>query len=126
MVEIFIDGLLSANPSSIYTLTNGRVYPLVLPKDPVFPAIHYSFVGGNSTSTFDTFGTQKQRLEVNCWGGSYSDAVTLRKAVVATLSQYNQAGVFITFLSSTDFFDHEALSYRAMAEFYVFSQFSPQ
>jgi hypothetical protein len=98
-----------------------RIYPLVLPKDPVFPAITYSFVGGSSQATNDTLGTQRQRVEVNCWGNTYLDAITLRYAVIMTLSQYKDQGVFISFLQSTNLFDPDLLEYRAMAEFYITS-----
>jgi hypothetical protein len=51
--------------------------------------------------------------------------VTLRHAVIAALDQYNQSGVFIEFIQSTDFFDHELLQYRAMVELYVYANLTP-
>jgi hypothetical protein len=123
MIELVFDGLLRGSPS-ITALATGGIYPGALPKDATFPAIHYLFVGGSSNATQDTYGTQRYRVEVNAWGNSYNDAVTLRHAIVAALSQYSQNGVSIRFIQPTDFFDHELLEFRAMAEFYVTSNFS--
>jgi hypothetical protein len=124
MIELIFDGILRAS-SAVTTLATGGIYPVALPKDATFPAIHYLFVGGSSKATQDTYGTQRYRLEVNAWGDSYSDAVTLRHAIIAALSQYSANGVSISFSQPTDFFDHDLLEFRAMAEFYVTSNFTP-
>jgi hypothetical protein len=113
-----------STPAAVTAICGNRIFPLVLPTVVQLPAIHYSFVGGSSQATQDTYGAQRYRVEVNCWGESYGDAVTLRHAVIAALDQYNQSGIFIEFLQSTDFFDHELLQYRAMTEFYVHSNFT--
>jgi len=123
MIELSVASILSTAPA-ISALVGSRVYPVTLPTDPTLPALDYKFVGGSSTATQDTYGTQRYRLEVNCWGNTYSDAVTLRAAVVATLSQYSADGVFIAYLMPQDFFEDEILQYRAMAEFYVFANFN--
>jgi hypothetical protein len=109
---------------TINTAVDGRIYPLVLPADSPLPAITYQIVGGSSQGTQDTHGTQRYRVQVDCWGETYGDAVTLRNAVIAALDHYNVDGVYITLLQPTDFFDHDALQYRAMVEFYVFSSFN--
>lgn len=125
MVELIFDGLLRGS-EVITALAVGGIYPAVLPKDqPVWPAIHYLFVGGSTKATQDTYGTQRQRVEVSCWGKSYGDAVTLRHAVIAALAQYNEAGIFISLIQTIDFYDDDFLEYRAMVEFYVTSNFIP-
>jgi hypothetical protein len=124
MIELIFDGILRG-ASGVVSLATGGIHPVELPKDATFPAIHYLFVGGSSQGTQDTYGTQRYRVEVNCWAGSYNDVVTLRHAVIAALSQYSANGVFIRFLQPTDFFDHDLLEFRAMAEFYVTSNFTP-
>jgi Protein of unknown function (DUF3168) len=124
VIELIFDSLLRGSPS-ITALAVGGIYPTALPKDQsVWPAIHYLFVGGSSKATQDTYGSQRSRVEVNCWGTSYNDAVTLRHAVIAALAQYSANGVFIQFIQPTDFFDYELLEFRAVAEFYVYSNFS--
>jgi hypothetical protein len=124
MIELIFDGLLRSS-SAITTLATGGIYPAALPKDATFPAVHYLFVGGSSNATQDSFGSQRYRVEVNAWGNSYSDAVTLRHAIIATLSQYSQNGVSISFIQPTDFYMPDLLEFRCMSEFYVTSNFNP-
>jgi uncharacterized protein DUF3168 len=124
MVELIFDAALRAS-SAVTTLATGGIYPVRLPTDATFPAIHYLFVGGSSKATQDSYGNQRTRVEVSAWGDSYEDAVTLRHAVIAALSQYNQNGIFISFISIIDLDDHELLEFRALAEFYVYSNFDP-
>jgi hypothetical protein len=122
MVETDFYTILSS-PAPVQAICASRIYPLVLPEKAVLPAIHYAFVGGSSASTFDTRGSQKYRVEVSCWGGTYGDAVTLRAAVTTALDGYNSGRIKINFLQPTDFFDHDLLQYRAMAEFYLYTNF---
>jgi hypothetical protein len=120
VIEQVLYSALSSS-SSITALCGNRIYPLLLPTEVTLPAISYRFVDGSSKTTQDTLGNQRYRVEVNCWGATYSDAVTLRAAVVLALSQYNESGVLIQFQQPTDDFDHELLQYRAIAEFYLFA-----
>lgn len=108
-----------SSAATVTALCGTRIYPLVLPKDPTLPAIDYKFVGGSNTPTFDSMGAQRYRVEVNCWGDTYLDAVTLRNAVIKALSGYNSGSMSISFLMPQDFFDDDLLQYRALAEFYV-------
>jgi hypothetical protein len=105
--------------SAVTAICGARIYPLVLPKDSTLPAIDYKFVGGSNTPTFDSMGIQRYRVEVNCWGNTYADAVNLRLAVVKALSGYTSSNMAITYLMPQDFFDPELLQVRALAEFYV-------
>src|SRR5260370_22170676 len=123
MIELSFEGILRGS-TAITPLGTGGIYPASLPKDATFPAIHYLFVGGSSKATQDTYGTQRYRVEVNAWANSYNDAVTLRHAIIATLSQYSANGVSISFIQPTDFFDHELLEFRPMPEFYVTHSFT--
>jgi hypothetical protein len=120
MIETQIYALL-AGSTALTAQCASRIYPLVLPDDSPLPAISYSFVGGSNRSTQDTRGNQKYRLEVNCWSDKYLDAVTLRAAVIDTLDGYSKDGVFISYLQNIDLFEHGLLNYRALCEFYVFS-----
>jgi hypothetical protein len=105
--------------SAIRAICGSRIYPLVLPNDSTLPAIDYKFVGGSSTPTFDSMGAQRYRIEVNCWGNTYSDAVALRLAVIQALSGYTSGTMSVSYLMPQDFFDNQLLSFRALAEFYI-------
>jgi hypothetical protein len=106
---------------SIAALVGTRVYPIVIPEEPTLPAICYQIVGSSSRQTLNTHGLQKIRLQIDCWGDSYGDAVTLRDAVATSLDGYEDANVQFLLLSKSDFFDHELLQYRALIEFYIFT-----
>jgi len=120
MVELAFSKLLLAS-QPITAICNNRISPVRLPTNATMPAIHFMFVGGSSQLTQDGQGTQRYRVEVSCWGNSYADAVTLRAAVVTTLNGYKANNLFITFLQNIDFDDHETLQFRALAEFYLYS-----
>jgi hypothetical protein len=120
VIEQLLYALLSST-ASITAITGPRIYPLLLPQDPTLPAIDYSFIGGSSSPTFTTKGYKRYRVEINCWGNTYSDAVTLRSTVTAALDGYSDGNMSILLISPRDLFDHELLQYQAMAEFYVTS-----
>lgn len=119
MIESSLFGALST-AAAISSLVGTRVYPVVLPTDPTLPALVYLFVGGMGQPSFSTRGMQKARVEINCWGSSYSSAATLREAVIQTLAGYSDGNFDSMYIQSTDFFDHDLLQFRAMAEFYIF------
>lgn len=119
MIEtVFRSALTSA--TSVTAIVGTRIYPLVLPTDPTLPAIEFTFVAGLNIPTMDSMGVQKYRVEVNCWGDTYGDAVSLRYAVVKALSGYTSCNSSIQYLMPQDDFDNDLLQYRATAEFYVF------
>jgi hypothetical protein len=119
MIESSLFDVLST-AAAITSLVGTRVYPVVLPTDPTLPALVYLFVGGTGQPSFSTRGMQKARVEINCWGTSYSSAVTLREAVIQTLAGYSDENFEAMYMQSIDFFDHDLLQYRATAEFYIF------
>jgi hypothetical protein len=98
-----------------------RFYPLILPNEPTLPAAVYSIVGATASPTFTTAGLTKYRVEISSYGKTYHDAVTLRSQVKAALNGYTDANMTIEWTRSTDFFEHELLSYRCLSEYYILS-----
>ena len=124
MTELIFDGLLRGS-AAVASVAVGGVYPVALPKDQtIWPAIHYLFVGGSNMPTADTYGIQRQRVEVSCWAKSYYDAVTLRNTVTAALLAASTPAFNIALIQNIDFDEHEDLLYRALVEFYVTSTFT--
>jgi hypothetical protein len=120
LIELCFATALSSD-AGVKAICGPRIYPLRMPNNPTLPAIEYSIITGSSTPTFDSGGPNKRRVEVNCFGDTYSDAVTLRKAVVDALGNYRDDNMTIQSIGPHDLFDDAPLSYRAMQEFYVFS-----
>jgi hypothetical protein len=105
--------------SAVSSLIGMRFYPAVLPKDPTLPAAVYRFVGGSNTPTMDTRGFQRSRLQIDCFGDTYSDAVNLRKAIAQTLGGYSSAEFTSQILTiGSDGFDQDLLQYVAILEIY--------
>jgi hypothetical protein len=120
MIETALYNVLSGMPAIIAITTADRIYPAILPTEPTLPELTYAFVGGTVKPTMDTRGTQKSRVQLDCWGNSYPDAVTLRNAVIDSLAGYADANFSTQILQTIDFFEHEALQYRAVVEVYLF------
>src|ERR1700744_1978696 len=85
-------------------------------------AITYQLVASATTPSLETStGLTRTRMQFDTWGASYSDAVNLRQTILDTLLDAQIHGIQnILHLSSTDYFDHEALQFIARIEFYVF------
>jgi len=76
----------------VAALTSTRIYPLILPQTPTYPAITYQRVsntGQDGTSTL-----RQSRWQVNCWSkrrdgaGGYGECQQLATAVKAALEEY--------------------------------------
>lgn len=95
MEETFIDMLQAT--ASITTLVgsgdDARIYPLLLPQAPVFPAITYQVISGPRDYTQD--GADRVvtwRVQANCYGNDYAEAKALRDAFDKDISGlYNRA-----------------------------------
>jgi hypothetical protein len=120
MVETAIFNVLSSS-AAVTTLAGTRIYPAVLPKDPTLPAVVYRFITSTAQPTMDTAGRSRSRLQLECLGETYADAVTLRKAVVQTLAGYRSAEFQSQVFNPTadDGFDQDLLQYVAIAEAYL-------
>lgn len=104
--------------TAVSSLIGTRFYPAVLPKDATLPAAVYKFVGGNNAPTMDTRGLQRSRLQIDCFGDTYSDAVNVRKAIVETLGGYSSAEFTSQVLNATgsDGFDQDLLQFVALLD----------
>lgn len=125
MIEKGLVAMLLAN-APIAAMVGTRISPLVLPENSTLPALTYQTVGSVSRDTLATAGMSRVRMEFNCWGADYLDAITLRAALIAALNGYQgllSDGTQLQNarqLQSIDFFDHDARLYRAMTEFYLY------
>ena len=126
MIESSLYTALSQD-AGVSAITANRIYPLVVPTASALPAIDFAFVGGSVQGTFDGRGLAKMRVEVNCWGDTYADAVKLRSAVIQALDGYTGCGFTCRMIAPHDLFDHDLEQYRAIVEFYLWSNlnFSP-
>ena len=79
------DGL--ANDNGVSAIVGSRIYPAILPQTPTYPAITYQRV--SSTGQNGTSDRKESRWQVNCWGATYSEAVSLAAAVKAFAEEWH-------------------------------------
>lgn len=120
MIEQALYSVLSAS-SAITTLIGSRIYPVIIPEDTTLPALSYWFVSGTASPTMDTRGTIRSRVQLDCWGQTYSDAVTLRAAVIQAIAGHRDSSFSAQIVSVHDEFIEDALQYRAVLEAYLFA-----
>jgi hypothetical protein len=125
MIEQGLMTLLAGN-APIAALVGTRISWVVLPENSTLPALTFQNVGSISSPTFETRGMQRMRVQFDCWGATYLDAITLRKAVETLLDGFQGTlsdGTYlqnVVSLQQVDFFDHDVRVFRAMIEFRLY------
>ena len=120
MVEQTLQDLLKGS-ESITALVSDRIHGLLIPTGSAMPALDYKVVSATAMPTWSSHGSQRIRVEVNCWGAKYDAAVSLRAAVIAALNGYSDGLTSIQFLTSQDLYDYQLTQFRAVCEFYLFT-----
>ena len=112
---------------SITAVATGGVWPMEPREDQPYPQVVYRFIASVSAPTLSTSGMFKTRVELNCLGASYSQAATLRNAVLAVLDGYISPPTDAVRIQNAtvlngemDDFDKEAREYRCLCEVYLF------
>ena len=81
--------------SGITNIVSTRVYPLILPQKPTYPAITYSDDDNNYTESFAGQTDHVQSIfQLNGWATTYAGATTLGAAIITALK--NVSGSFDT------------------------------
>ena len=87
MGEALIAKLLA--DSGVLALVATRVYPGVRPQAEPLPAIVYNMISANPSYSDDgEDGIEEARIQLDCWGVTYSSAKTVARAVKAALSAF--------------------------------------
>lgn len=111
--------------STVEGLVDTRIYPVQLPQKPVLPAIRYSVISGFRThSTPGTHGLARQRMQLDCYANTYSEAYTLAEAVRQCVDAYRGAAGSSTvqgaFLANEDeFFEAEMKAYLISRDYFI-------
>lgn len=75
--------------SGVSTLVGSRVYPLLLPQEPTYPAISYQRI--SNTGQDGSSDRKESRWQFDCWGTTYAASVSLSAAVKTALEEYHDA-----------------------------------
>lgn len=129
MIEAGLFQLLST-ATAITAICQTRIYPVVLPTGPKYPAMTYQVIVAPQSQTMNTAGMQHWRLQFDCWGDTYGDAVSLRAALIKTLNGAGQLLGDGTFLQNahlntiSEDFASAARVYRCIADITLDFNFS--
>ena len=97
------------------TSASERIYPSLLPQDPVLPAITYARVGGANVASFDgQNATLNGRMQVDCWGETYAAAKALSKEVRDALEA---STLSVVCENEIDFFERAPETHRVSLDF---------
>jgi len=88
-------------------LVANRIYPLLLPQSPTFPAVVYLRVSGLRVQSHDgDSALQHPRFQFSCWAETYTEALAVAEQVRTALQGATTAGVGI-YETAHDFYDAE-------------------
>lgn len=82
-----------AAQSAITNIVSTRIYPLILPQKPTYPAVTYSEDDSNYTESFTGQTDHVQSIfQIDAWARTYAGATTLGEAIRTSLQ--NTTGSF--------------------------------
>lgn len=88
MIEDAIYTHLAAN-AGVAALVGTRIYPILMPESPTYPAVVYRFL---SEITYPAMGADTgithRRMQVDCWADTRTGAQQLGDAVTSALSRF--------------------------------------
>lgn len=78
-----------AGTSAISSLVGARIYPVLLPQDPTYPAITYQRISGERRHDLQgASGIGHPRISVSCWATTYAGVKALAAAVRKALDGF--------------------------------------
>lgn len=128
-MSVFIeDGLYSylKAQSTINSIVGDRIYPSILPQDPVLPAITFHVVSSEPVSRQDGKPVlEKARIQIDAYASQVRNAKLLAKAIRDSLEAYvglmgtiSVQAVFVLDYGMTDFEDVPS-EFRVISEYEI-------
>ena len=112
--------------TAVTDLVGTRVYPLLLPQDPTYPAIRYQQITGTRESAMGSdVGLVEATEQVDSYDSTYAGARVLAEAVRAALQRFRGtvAGVVISDVfvleGPLDLYEEAVKIYRVQQDFTV-------
>ena len=119
MAEALIAKLL-ADPG-IAALVGTRIYPGVRPQAGPLPAIVFNLISATPSYSDDgEDGIAEKRVQIDCWGVTYTDAKKTARAVTAALSAFGGTVNTVRFRYITLDLEHDMQETGANSESYPF------
>jgi hypothetical protein len=128
MIESNIRQLITSN-TQFTGLAGTRLYPVLLPTESPLPAVTYQSISLKTLYALDErVNFDQLRLQIDVWASTYLDSKALASCIVGILDNFSGSfpdGTYVDGIqlrNSTDYYEHEALTYRVMLQFDI--QFS--
>lgn len=78
--------------AGVTALVASRIYPLVLPQEPTYPAITFSRVSSQRIEgVYTDYGMARVRIQITCWALTYDSAKAVAEQVRIALERYGTA-----------------------------------
>jgi hypothetical protein len=119
MEEALIAKLLT--DSGVAALVGTRIHPGVRPQGSALPAIVFNMIWANPSYSDDgEDGIAEARVQLDCWGATYTEAKTLARAVKRALSAFGGMSAGVRFRYITLDLEHDIQEAGGNAESYPF------
>lgn len=98
-------------------LVSDRCYPLMMPQNPVLPAIVYSRQASDPQYRLEGGSSLSQvRMQIECYAKTYDEAKAISADVRSAMEEASFKG---TMIFDTDFYEPDVKLYRVIHDFYV-------
>ncbi len=78
-----------SNYAGLTALVSTRIYPMVLPQNPTYPAVRYQRISGTRLSAIDVdIGIAQPRFQVDCYAETYLGVKSLFTEVRGALQRW--------------------------------------
>jgi len=85
MIEQKIYTVLTTS-TGISALVGSRIYPIVLPQNPTYPAITYQRVGGRRFNSLNGYSElENPIIQIDVWGGTHAAVIDLGDRIITAL-----------------------------------------
>ncbi len=111
--------------SGLSTLVSARVYPLILPQSPTYPAVTYQRIDGPRESALSAeMGLAHPRIQVDSWGKTYASAKAVATQVRGALQRHSDSGSDPVWLDTLldndeDSYESDIRVYRVRADYII-------
>jgi hypothetical protein len=104
----------------VAALVGTRVYPMMLPQGPAFPAIVYQRISTVPDMLVDGPGFAPIRMQLSMWATTFDGARTLADAVVTALHGYHGGELRLSrLINLLDDYEPDTKLFRVIADFRV-------
>ena len=115
LLETKIYSALAAN-ATVAAKVGARIYPLIMPQNPTFPALTYQRISSNPINDLGGFsGLENPHIVINAWGTRYDTVKELAEDVHVTMDAATAFNALM--VSDIDGFDPDTNLYMVSQDF---------